>query len=35
MMEEGEDRTHATTWALNYDRLAAVKAKYEPENFFG
>ncbi|MCU1337556.1 MAG: linked oxidase domain protein [Bryobacterales bacterium] len=33
MMEEGEDRIRAT-YRDNYDRLAKVKAKYDPENFF-
>jgi hypothetical protein len=33
MMEEGEDRIRAT-YRGNYDRLASIKAKYDPENFF-
>jgi len=32
-MEEGEDRIRAT-YQGNYDRLAAIKAKYDPGNFF-
>ena len=33
MMEEGEERIRAT-YRGNYERLAAIKAKYDPENFF-
>ncbi len=33
MMEEGEDRIRAT-YRGNYDRLAAIKGKYDPGNFF-
>jgi len=33
MMEEGEDRIRAT-YQGNYDRLAAIKTKYDPGNFF-
>ena len=33
MMEEGEDRIRATYLGY-YERLAAVKARYDPGNFF-
>jgi len=33
MMDEGEDRVRAT-YRENYDRLASIKAKYDPDNFF-
>jgi FAD/FMN-containing dehydrogenase len=33
MMEEGQDRVKAT-YRDNYQRLAAIKKKYDPKNFF-
>lgn len=33
MMEEGQERVRAT-YRDNYDRLASLKKKYDPENFF-
>jgi FAD/FMN-containing dehydrogenase len=33
MMDEGEDRIR-TAYRENYDRLSAIKAKYDPDNFF-
>lgn len=33
MMDEGEDRVRAT-YREHYDRLAEIKAKYDPENLF-
>lgn len=33
LMDEGQDRIRAT-YRDNYDRLAALKAKYDPTNFF-
>ncbi|MGD8414939.1 MAG: FAD-binding oxidoreductase [Candidatus Latescibacterota bacterium] len=33
MMDEGQDRVKAS-FRDNYDRLARVKAKYDPDNFF-
>jgi FAD/FMN-containing dehydrogenase len=33
MMDEGEDRVKAS-YRENYERLAAIKAKYDPGNFF-
>jgi hypothetical protein len=33
MMDEGHERIEAT-YRDNYSRLAAIKAKYDPDNFF-
>ncbi|HEX4745387.1 MAG TPA: FAD-binding oxidoreductase [Gaiellaceae bacterium] len=33
MMDEGQERVRAT-YRGNYDRLAAIKAKYDPDNLF-
>jgi len=33
MMEEGDDRIRAT-YRGNFDRLAEVKRKYDPDNLF-
>ena len=33
MMEEGQERVQAT-YRGNYERLAKIKAKYDPDNVF-
>jgi FAD/FMN-containing dehydrogenase len=34
LMEEGDQRVHQAYGAAKYDRLRALKGKYDPENFF-
>ncbi|MGH8513369.1 MAG: BBE domain-containing protein, partial [Gammaproteobacteria bacterium] len=34
LMEEGQDRIRDAYGATKYDRLQALKRKYDPENFF-
>ncbi len=34
LMEEGEDRIRQAYGAEKYDRLKALKRKYDPTNFF-
>jgi FAD/FMN-containing dehydrogenase len=34
LMEEGEDRVREAYGAAKYDRLKALKRKYDPNNYF-
>ena len=34
LMEEGEERVRQAYGADKYDRLKALKRKYDPDNFF-
>jgi FAD/FMN-containing dehydrogenase len=34
MMDDGDDSRLKATYADNYDRLVALKGKYDPTNFF-
>ena len=35
LMDEGEERVREAYGAAKYDRLKALKRKYDPDNFFG
>ncbi len=34
MMDYGDDSRHKATYGDNYDRLVALKDKYDPTDFF-